>query len=344
MFLTKQDIFCEDQQQLEKRIFRRLSKWEVGLLAFNLGLLLVFMKLFSQGYPGFSDYQTYLRAAAGDIRGFYYPYWTLLIFKMMRSIPFYAGILIWGSANLLGIFFAARVFGNQPAFVLFSYQVMYVLFYGQITGLVIAGLGLVWVGIRTNQPTLAGAGVLLAAIKFHVGLPLGLALILMSWEGWQKTLRILFMPLMIGLLTLLIRPHWPMELFRSSVSFPPSFAGSISLWKYMGPIALLFLLPCLLFPYTRQERYAYLAISLGLALPYFQQTELLALFVQPIGWTALLGNLGFGFILYEWRVFVVLTGILLIGYGNYLRIGLVRLIQGERPAWWDSFQERWLDG
>ncbi|MFO8037137.1 MAG: hypothetical protein R6U57_10975, partial [Anaerolineales bacterium] len=49
------------------------------------------------------------------------------------------------------------------------------------------------------------------------------------------------------------------------------------------------------------ERMILFIAALSLTLPYFQQTDLLALFILPVGYIAWLGNLGFLFIIGRWQ-------------------------------------------
>jgi hypothetical protein len=113
-------------------------------------------------------------------------------------------------------------------------------------------------------------------------------------------------PTVIALLSLVLYPNWPLELLANLQNAPPDTKGNIPLWRQFGAYALLLWLPPLFLPMKKDHRLAALAAALGLAMPYFQQTDLLALFVLPVGWlTVLLGNLGYLFLWYEWGTFAV---------------------------------------
>jgi hypothetical protein len=64
---------------------------------------------------------------------------------------------------------------------------------------------------------------------------------------------------------------------------------------------------------------------MGLALPYFQQTDMLFLLVMPIGWIGLLGNLGYFMSLYGWIALQLLAVFPLTVYILSLMPGFVRL-------------------
>jgi hypothetical protein len=135
---------------------------------------------------------------------------------------------------------------------------------------------------------------------------------------WQNRLKVLVVPFMMLLLSLLIYPLWPIESIRIILTNPPVSLGNISLWQWLGSFALILWLPPLWLPLTAQQRLTALAATATIALPYFQQTDLLALFVLPLGWLPLAGNLGFYlYAEYEWEGFAVLA---IIPLFIYLRI------------------------
>ena len=78
---------------------------------------------------------------------------------------------------MFGIWFAVRVFGGKSPLALLSYQMLFVCFYGQIAGVIVAGLALLWWSLERKRWLLAGIGAALALIKWQMGLPLCAALI-----------------------------------------------------------------------------------------------------------------------------------------------------------------------
>ncbi len=301
------NIFDESVEDLNKRVLSRPSRLELGLLALNVGLMVTFFLNWKKGVPAFPDLFTYLSAAEGNFQGFYYAYWILPVFKVLNYIPLDVVIPLWCIFNVLGVFFTTRVFGNRPAIVLTTYQLFYVIYYGQILGYVLGGLGLLWWGVKNEKFIWSGTGLLIASTKFHLGLPLVLFLLILSEVEWGKFLKILLVPILAYLLAFLLYPHWPVSILETVKSSPPNELGSISLWQWIGPISLILWIPVFFMPLEKLERMVLLITTLNLTLPYFQQTDLLALFTFPIGRFAWLGNIGFLFIFKQWQALKLLV-------------------------------------
>jgi hypothetical protein len=191
---------------------------------------------------------------------------------------------------------------------------IYVVFYGQITGLLLGGLALAWWGLTSRKVHLAGLGLLLAATKPQFGLPLALILWALSELSWKERLMSLVIPLVGTALTFVFYPDWIQNILLAIQSGKVDFTGDISIWRFLGPWSLLFFLPPLLLKIPRKLRILLLIATVCFASPYLQQTELLALYVFPFGWLSLLGNLGFLFPLFEWEILSWLFIIPLIIY------------------------------
>jgi hypothetical protein len=198
--------------------------------------------------------------------------------------------------NIAGVFFACRLFGGSALWVMTSYPMLYVLFQGQISGVLVGLLALFWWAAAHKKWALAGVCLLLAAAKFQFGMLIGAILWACLPVPWRERLRLLLIPLAGGLLSLLLWPGWPLDLLQRLREFPPHTGGSLALWRWIGPIALLFWLPPLLLPLERTRRILMLVATMSLGLPYLQQTDLLGLFVLPLGWLPALGNLAYSVI------------------------------------------------
>jgi hypothetical protein len=176
----------------------------------------------------------------------------------------------------------------------------YSLIYGNIMGLIVGGLALCWWGLVNKKWYIAGLGIALASAKFQTGLTGSLILLLMAEVSWRDRFRVMVVPALIWLISLVVYPGWPLQLLNNIVNHPPDNLGSISLWRWIGPWALILWLPPLFLKLKPQQRLISLVAAMGLASPYFQQTDLLFLLVLPIGWIALVGNLGYFMAKYGW--------------------------------------------
>ncbi len=288
---------------MDARLQRRPTRWEFFALALAFGVLGLMLWLDnSLDYLPF-DYSVYIKTAHGDMLQYYYPDWILPLFWVWAKFPPLIGYALWSAVNLTSIFLAARIFGGRAALALLNFQFFYSLFLGQINGLLIGGLALGWWAMAHKRWALAGFGFWLAATKFQIGLPFGLLLWLAADVDWRSRLRVLLLPALLTLISFVLYPDWPYHLIERIHAYAPYDWGSISLWRFLGPAALLFLLPPLVLRLDKKQRFLALAAAIPLALPYYQSADLLVLYALPVGWLPLLlGNLGFLFFIYQFAV------------------------------------------
>lgn len=304
-----------DAATLDARLRARPTLGEVFALALAVGMMGIFLwHPTVVNYDPYFDYQTLVMAARGNFQFYFYGYWLVPIFALLDVLPLPVGYAIWCGLGLAGIFFAARVFGGNTALAVASYQMFYSLFLGQSAGVIVGGLALCWWGLIHRRWHIAGWGLALAGAKYQLGLTGGLILLGLADIGWRDRLRVLIVPTLVVLISLVVYPLWPLEALTNLQTYPPWNQGSIALWRWIGPWALLFWLPPLLLPLPRERRFMALAAASALGLPYFQQTDLLFLFTLPVGWPILLGNLGYFFAVYQWVALQALAIVPLVIY------------------------------
>ena len=304
-------------QEVDRRLWQRVSLFELFGLAFCLGLAGIFAWYRSKGDAFAYDFENYLLAGNGDLRFHYYAFWILPAYQLMAVLPSTLSFVVWNSLNILGVFAGSRILGGEKrwALALLTYQMFYVLYYGNIVGILVGGLALLWWGVTHKRWYLAGLGLVLALTKYQLGISFGLILLLTADISWQDRLKVLVLPLLTLLISLLIYPFWPIESIRIILANPPNSLGNISLWQWIGPFALILWLPPLWLPISAQQRLIVLAATATITLPYFQQTDLLALFVLPLGWLPLAGDVGFYlYTKYTWQGFALLAIIPLFIY------------------------------
>lgn len=288
---------------IRDRLSARITRWE--FFALTVCMIVVILSIIFHSkfdhLPG--DYVFYINAANGNLYDFFYAPWILPVFRIFARLPLFPGYMLWSFANIMCVFFAARLFGGRTALTLLSFQMFSILVPGQITGIIGGGLALGWWGMAHKRWDLAGLGFLIASTKFQVGMTIGLFLLLAADITWTKRLRVLLIPAFIALLSLLIEPTWPLDLLiRIRANSPVDLMFNLSAWRWFDAAALLFWLPPLLLPLSRPQRLLGLASATPLALPYFQQLDLIILFVLPVGWLpVLLGNVGYLFFLDPFR-------------------------------------------
>lgn len=317
------DLLNFKQEQIKKSLISRISPWELFSLLLLISLIMIFSSHHQQGlYQPWDFKQSYLPAGGGDYSNFFYAYWIMPVFWLLDKIPFPIAYTIWAVINILATFFASRVFGGKSWLAILSYQMIYIVFYGQITGLLLGGLALAWWGMASKKLHLAGLGFLITAIKLQFGLPLGLVLWLFADLTWKERISILFIPLLGVGITFLIYPGWIENIILAIQNGKVDRTGDISLWRYIGPWSLIFFLLPLGFRFKPEKRMLLLISAATFALPYLQHTVLLILYVFPFGWLSLLGNLGFLFPIFEWIIirwlFLVPLSIYMITFVQYI--------------------------
>jgi len=301
-------------RELEAKLSARISVGEAAGLLAALLFTCGFSWILATRYTAAADYQIYIRTAFGSTADYYYANWMLPVFSLLNALPLVPGYIVWSLLNIAGVFFAARIFGGKPFLMLVSYQFLAILYFGQITGIILGGMALFWWGLNRNRSLLAGIGLLICCTKFQIGVPVGLAMLIFGNIGWSTRIKALVVPAVGFGLSLIIYPGWPIDLLRHIQAVPPDSLASISFWRLAGPLALLFWIPPLVLPIQREQRIAALAAAAVIGLPYFQQADLILLYAFPFGYLPLLGLFGLTFKFFNWPSYFVLVWIPLIFY------------------------------
>ncbi|MEM4204957.1 MAG: glycosyltransferase family 87 protein [Candidatus Methanomethylicaceae archaeon] len=114
------------------------------------------------------------QGAKGDLRLVVTPYWSLFLSYLPSRLPDPLGYSLWIGIGALLTLIAAHYFRSPLLAVLISYQLNWVLFYGQIDGFVAFGIALGAFALERNRPFLLGLSISLLLIKPQVGLLLSL--------------------------------------------------------------------------------------------------------------------------------------------------------------------------
>ncbi|HUH98809.1 MAG TPA: hypothetical protein VLZ89_15715 [Anaerolineales bacterium] len=304
---------------------------EVFALAFALFTLAALAVIQHAGnFITYYDLQNFLKAGQGDFSHYYYAYWALPFFWAIARAPFPEAFLWIGGLNIAAAWFAVRVFGGRPIPLLVSFHLIYILSQGQIAGILAGGFALLVLGLVFQRWEIAGIGAVIALTKFQVGLVPFCTLWLLWDTAWMNKLRVLLPPAVLFLASLLLYGAWPFQLAGTIISNPPYPEGSVSLWQWIGPLALVLWLPPLVIKLPNHERFSLLLMANALALPYFQQTDLLLMFTLFSGYGAASSNLFFAAggsgIIPSVSAWVFIRGLVLIPLGIYF----TTLYQGAR--------------
>jgi len=261
--------------------------------------------------------EAYLPAGRNHLNQFYNPYWVRPLFELLALLPFRQAYLVVMGMDVSIYVAALCLLGVRWVYPLTTYQFYYTLFYGQIDPLVTLGLALEWRATRQRRAGWFGLGMVLALLKPQVSLA---ATAFLWWRlgEWRRRVRSL-LPLLGAAVLSVLRYGWWFDdvVIRLSTS-PPNRWGSISLWEWIGPYALLLWIPAFMGPLNEPEKLRFILATAALAMPYFQQNSLISLqaFLGPWAW---LGNVSFVYYFNPalgWKIGVVLP------LGIYLRYAL----------------------
>lgn len=290
--------------EIETRLRQKPTLWEVFAIGFGILLSIGFVYLRkSQGFDTIQgiDFGIFINSVDGDTTGFYYPNWIIPLFALIRLLHFPALMyVIWNSLNIMGIFFAGRVFGGKIAIALLSYQMLFSLYFGQIVGVIVVGLAFYWWMLHRKQPLIAGLGAVFALVKPQMSIPVLLVMAFMSTASWRERIISSLASFAALGLSMLIWQGWIPDFIQRMQSEPPMTAGSIALWEYVGAWCLLLWLPVLFVPMPPLRRLILVTATTSIATPYYIHNGLLSLFVMPIGYLGLLGNLGYAMAFIGW--------------------------------------------
>lgn len=283
-----------DAGRLRQRILQPIGGGEFLGLTLAIGMTLAFVwQQAHNAYPFRYDLGNYLNAAHGDFSHYYYAYWFLPAFWVFAKLPFAVSYLIWNLLNIAGVVFALRVFGGKAVWALTGYQMIFTIFQGNITGILAGMLALMWLCLVNKKWIWGGLFFLLASTKYQLGIPFGLLLIAFAPGTWSEKVRALIFPIIITLASLAIWGFWPLDVFESLRQYPPDAQGNISLWNWIGALALLVWIP----PFTSKipgpHRVTMLLCAFFLGSPYLQQSDLIVLFSFMPNPLAILGNVGY---------------------------------------------------
>lgn len=321
-----------DPDEMNRNLRRKPAIGEfIGLL---IGLLTIGLTVWyhQNGYTVLIDYTYFTDSASGVLDHYYLGFWIMPVFGFLRLLPVPVGYALWAALNLAGVWFAARVFRGNATWALLVYQLLYMLFYGQISGFIAGALGLAWYGLVQRKWDLAGLGFLIAGAKPQTGLMAGGLLWLLVPQPWKHKLRVLVVPLIGVVLSLLVYPGWPQQIVAEWQRIQPNDFASITFWRWIGPLGLLLLLPPLFIQLPWQRRYITLVCACTLAMPYFQQADLLILYALPVGAFPALGNLGFFYPWFQWDALKLMAVVPLSIYLVILIPAVTERLRGNAAA------------
>lgn len=264
----------------------------VAVLTFTT-MLPILGSQYAEIYP--IDYRVYMDAATGQ-GDFFYPYWALFILHPFALLPFWVGFVLWNVFNIGCVYTACKLWNGNAVIALLSYPMLFMLFYGQITGVLVLALVLYdrWIA---DKPYAAGVAAAIALAKPQLAVPVLLYSALRPHISWHKRLVSTLPTFALFALSLIVYGDWITDWLGRLDTV--AFEGSITMWAIVGHWALLLWLP--LGFITPEKRRLFVICAAALSLPYFQLTGLLLLLVAlPLSPFSTLAFIGYGMLALGW--------------------------------------------
>lgn len=241
------------------------------------------------------DYRVYVDTASEN-GVFYYPQWILFMLYPLTLFPFWLGFVVWNSVNIGCIYVACKLWGGNATIALLSYPMLFMLFYGQITGVLVLCLVLYdrWI---TDKPYAAGIVAAIALAKPQLAVPLLLYSALRLQVTWHNRFVSVLPTLALFALSLVVYGDW----VTAWLHHLPDAAteGSITMWYLTGYWSLLLWMP--LGFIAPEYRRAFVICATALSLPYFQLTGLLLLLAAlPLSLLSALAFTGYAMLVWGW--------------------------------------------
>ena len=258
-----------------RRAFHRVAeilRQKPWSLSIALGLMLFFLP-----HP---DWHGDLHNFREEADTLWHPYWAKWLFTLLRLPPEPVAYLLLSLTCIAMLYFALRVFGGRHWMVFTSFAFAWTLIYGQIDALVVGGLALAWWAVQEKRPVWLGAGLVLASLKPHLALPLGLLL----WWWSPSRLKSLIVPAVVLALSLLTYGFWIPEWIErlQDISYLTELTRNLSIHTETGYWIWLVWPLVLALPLERPRKLVAVAATTALTMPYFPLPSAVLFLVMPV--------------------------------------------------------------
>lgn len=208
----------------------------------------------------------------------YSPAWLAPILAPFITLPGRSGYYALTAVTIGLLVYSSRVLGGKWLPVLFSAQLVWILWYGQIEGIVIFGITLCVLALKRNEWGWLAVGLLLALTKPQVGLAPAIYLWWRSGNMRWKSAAVIA-GVFIG--TLAAWGPWPLWILNETGHLLDN--GAYHIFNVsLGLYALPLLIPAIALPLKPQSRLLALSATALLISPYLPYYSTILLLVQPI--------------------------------------------------------------
>lgn len=272
---------------------RFVTQWKfIILIAICVWLLFVFI---GPGHDFFGAYTKMVLeperlSSVSDYPWTLNPPWLVPFMAPFVTLPGRAGYYLFMAVTIVMIIFGAYIFGGKTIPILLSAHMLWILWWGQLEGWGVLGLGIAWIALRRKSWPLMFLALVISAFKPQIGFIPVLAL--WWWSGNNRWKSLAILSILFGI-SIWIWGPWPVWYLQGITKYlGDNHQGP---WNAsLGLIALPLFLPALLFPLNREKRLIALTATTYIISPHmpYYSTILLLCFAVP-WWAYLFGFLGF---------------------------------------------------
>jgi hypothetical protein len=204
--------------------------------------------------------------------GFWNPPWTLWLLVPLVALPERVGLIVINLLSGLMVIISIRIMDGEDTWSsLLSLPFLWLLWLGQIDTLSLIGIAVGYAATRRKDTLLMAISLSLLSIKPQIGLIVALYFLIKS-RLWKSLLVITS----LFVFSLCLYGAWPLKLW----SVKPGLdivKQNVSLWPYIGPLALPIYLLCFIPQRNMLRKVGVLLASNALAFPYMRPYSLFVL-------------------------------------------------------------------
>jgi hypothetical protein len=221
----------------------------------------------------------------------YNPAWLVAFIGPLVSLPGRIGLVLFIVISIVAIVTSSHILKGNAIVALLSAQMAWILWWGQIDGIVVLGVALGWLALEKRMWWLMWLALALATLKPQIGLVPVMAI---WWWSESKTRwwsLLGFIALVV--FSLWVWGLWPVWVLKGIVLVAQgtqygSWNSSLGLW------ALPLFVPAVLMPLERRQRLLALTATAMLVSPYMPYYSTILLLCMPIpGWAYAFAFLGY---------------------------------------------------
>lgn len=211
-----------------------------ALLALTIGIVLLPLRDYVFYVESARLWRTGTALYTPEVRQFFYAPWSLLITVPLSYLPDELGRVLLTLGSFGGLCWGVTAL-SEPRDIrsillaCTALPALAIIWLAQWDGIVLAGVGLCWVGYARRRPWLLGLGLAIVATKPNNVILLGLVLLTGVWRWPPRDLaRVAAGPLAALLLSLLFGGiNWPLRYIEYIRAQPPA-GYNVSLWQAPG--------------------------------------------------------------------------------------------------------------